>query len=128
MSIVISLDADDFERLWVTSSGAPASIDEITDRFLDPATGTFPDVSKWAYAYWFDSYANLLLARGFLAAYGELFQVCSDEYIEDAPPGSHVHDPGWVIFTDYASPCWAKRYAPVSLVSSDESTPEEQKP
>lgn len=126
MSIVISLDADDFERLWVTSSHATKSMNKITDRFHDPDSDTFPDVTRWQYAYWFDSYASLILARSFLYAYGELFQVTSDEYGEDAPPGGHVHSPGWVIFTDFASPCWAKRYDPAFPVAAPDSTEGEQ--
>ena len=124
MSIVISLDADDFERLFVSSSRRPARLDEYPERFRDPATDTYPDLSRWAYVYWFDQYAHLILARSYLNTIGQDYQVVSDEYMEDAETHHglvhHVHDPGWVIFTDWASPCWTRHYEPVPAATTEE--------
>jgi hypothetical protein len=130
MSIVISLTAQDFEFLWCEASEHTTDLAGFHDRFHDPATGQFPaDLARWGYAYWFEDYPHVILARSFLLAYGEPFLVTSDEYSTELTDAHgyahHNHSPGWVIFTDYASPYFASR-RPVSLVAADDSTTREQ--
>jgi hypothetical protein len=86
MKIEIDLTAADFERLWVNSMRWQGiNWEEQAARF-DP----LPEFS-WTYAYWFDEYAALKMAEGFLSA--DQCSIHSDEA------------GGWVILTNYASPC-----------------------
>jgi hypothetical protein len=120
MSVVIHMDAGDFERLFSNAyRQGPQDPAPAPDRFAyaDPDTGSFPDVSQWDYAYWFGSYAEVILARAWLQANGELLQVTTDEYDSGAAVKAHgvthhYHEPGWVIFTNYASPCMRRPTAP----------------
>jgi hypothetical protein len=47
---------------------------------------------QWRWAYWFDSYARLLLGREFLAEQGYEFEVVWDEATEQ-----------WLLLTNYES-------------------------
>ena len=100
ITVKLVLDADDFDRLCENSGKASGiAAGKNRWRFKDAGDGA-PPVLPWRYVYWLGrNYANVLLARSFLQAWGEDFQVASDE----AGP-----DYGWVIFTDWASPSWAE--------------------
>jgi len=74
MKIQIDMKAADFEQLWL----AP--------------------LLTWKYAYWFDSYAALKMAQGFISAVGSNHAIHSDEATGD-----------WVMLTNYASPCHLRK-------------------
>ena len=108
-AVTIRIDADDFEHLWTTGMTTGGGFKCHPDRFLDLASGEFI-TAPLKYAYWFSNYSSVILARSYLAAIGEEFQVASDEYVEEAEEHHgtihHVHGADWVIFTDYTSPAW----------------------
>jgi len=86
MKIEINMTDVDFERLWVNSMAWDGQGWEAqADRF-DPK----PNFT-WRYAYWFDDYASLKMAEGFI--WPRLSATHSDEA------------GGWVLLTNYASPC-----------------------
>ena len=86
-AITIAMNANDFEHLWDNSMNW-ASIDwEVQDGRFYP----LPDYRKFARVYWFASYANLLLARAYVAAEGFETSIHSDE----------ADDGGWVLLTDF---------------------------
>lgn len=114
ITVRLRIDAHDFENLTANSGKAGYQVDWAPDRFRDPDGRLTPvaTLRRWDYAYWFDGYASLILARSFLEAWGEGFLVASDE----AAP-----DYGWVIFTDYASPVWVR-----AVPGTQDSTEEER--
>jgi hypothetical protein len=90
MKIQIDLTAADFERLWDNSmKWRDYNWQDQAERF-EPK----PDY-KWLYAYWFDNYAALKMAEGFLTA--DECKIHSDEA------------GGWVLLTNYASPCHLRK-------------------
>ena len=59
---------------------------------------------RWKYVYWLGGdYAAVIIARAFLAAWGEGCEVAWDTAVH--PNGEPL---GWVIFTDYESPVWQR--------------------
>jgi len=90
MKIEIDITAADFERLWVNSmKWRGIDWEDQAARFVPR-----PDFT-WTYAYWFDEYAALKLAEGFLTS--DECRIHSDEA------------GGWVILTNYASPCHLRK-------------------
>ena len=72
----------DFDNLWDNSMEWGGEWEIQSDRFN-------PNISYgWKRAYWFDTYANLLLARTYLSDNNYEFQYTSDE------------TGGWVLLTD----------------------------
>jgi hypothetical protein len=72
----------DFDNLWDNSMEWGGEWEAQGDRF-NPHTSY-----GWKRAYWFDTYANLLLARTYLSDNNYEFQYTSDE------------TGGWVLLTD----------------------------
>ena len=98
MKIQIELKAVDFEHLWINSmEWSNNDWQKQSDRFEPKPLFT------WAYAYWFDNYAALKLAEGFIAGLGKNYAIHSDENTGD-----------WVMLTSYASPC----HLPKTLVNA----------
>jgi hypothetical protein len=90
MKIQIDLTAADFERLWDNSmKWHDYNWQDQAERF-EPR----PDFN-WQYAYWFDNYAALKMAEGFLTT--DECKIHSDEA------------GGWVLLTNYASPCYLRK-------------------
>jgi len=93
MKIEINLTAADFERLWITAmQWMNNDWEKQSDRF-EPMP-----LFSWQYAYWFDSYAALKLAEGFISTLGKNHAIHSDEGTGD-----------WVMLTNYASPCYISK-------------------
>jgi len=91
--IQVAMDDADFAYLFDNAAEWGPKWEDltITGRFRSPARDTID--TGWKWAYWFGgNHAAVLLARGFLDAWGHAYQVITDE-------GS---DGGWVILTDYA--------------------------
>ena len=81
--MTLKLSEQDFENLWDSSMEWGGEWEIQWERFT-------PTVSYgWKRAYWFDSYASLILARTFLKENENDFQFASDEA------------GGWVLLTDY---------------------------
>ena len=79
----MKITSDDFTSLFDTSMEWGREWEIQSDRFS-------PDVSyDWKRAYWYESYANLMIARTYLSQEGYECQMSSDE------------TGGWVILTDY---------------------------
>jgi len=87
MKVTIEINADEFDFLFDTSMNWKSVDWETQDGRFTP----LPDYRKFERAYWFDSYANLILARAYLAADGYEFSVHSDESEQG----------GWVLLTDF---------------------------
>jgi len=80
-TITVEMNDQDFDYLPSTSMNW-ASIDwEVQDGRFDP----LPDYRKFARAYWFESYANLLLARAYVTALGFESSTHLDEFSENTP-------------------------------------------
>jgi len=93
MKIQIDLKAADFEQLWINSmEWMNQDWEKQADRF-DPKP-----FYSWKYAYWFDNYAALKMAQGFINAVGSNYAIHSDEATGD-----------WVMLTNYASPCHLRK-------------------
>jgi hypothetical protein len=93
MKIQIDMKAADFEQLWLNSmEWNGQDWDKQVDRF-EPAP-----LLTWKYAYWFDSYAALKMAQGFISAVGSNHAIHTDEATGD-----------WVMLTNYASPCHLRK-------------------
>jgi hypothetical protein len=86
--VEIELSPEGFEHMWDNSmlwdEGDWASQD---GRFIP-----MPDY-KWDYAYFCEEYVNAVICMGYLKAIGEPASLHSDEA------------GGWLIVTNYASPC-----------------------
>ena len=79
----MKLSSNDFTNLFDTSMEWGGEWESKGDRFI-------PHISYgWKRAYWYDSYANLVLSRAYLKQEGYEYQMSSDEA------------GGWVILTDY---------------------------
>lgn len=113
MSVEIEMDAYDFERLWSNStewSGLSWEDQVIQDRFEHTSSEVeydHPPMMDWKYAYWLDSnYASVILARNFLRTqeFG-----CEVLYDTAAHPSGELL--GYVLLTNYASPCYRKEAA-----------------
>jgi hypothetical protein len=128
-AVSIRVSGHDFERLCDNMGEVPKALHldpdsphYWPDRFTGDDAGTAVDPGRWKYVYWVgDNYASVIVARSFLAAIGEPFQVASDEAVEEATEAHgvthHTHGPGWVIFTDYASPVMRRDAKPVGEAS-----------
>ena len=93
MKIQIDLKAADFEQLWINSmEWMNLDWQKQSDRF-DPSP-----LFSWQYAYWFDNYAALKMAEGFLSSLGKNYATHSDENSGD-----------WLILTNYDSPCHLRK-------------------
>jgi hypothetical protein len=60
------MQADDFEKLFVTSMNWSGVDWESQDGRFEP----LPDYRRFARAYWFENYVDLIIARSFLIAAG----------------------------------------------------------
>jgi hypothetical protein len=95
----------DFDMLFSTSTdlrSGPSNIPgrgRLNDtRWPETDTeGKLFDAERFRYLYAMPDAASTVLALAFLRGEGAAFQTIDDEL--GAPPG-------YVIFTDYASPCW----------------------
>ena len=93
VKIQIDLKAADFEQLWINSmEWLNQDWQKQADRF-DPSP-----LFSWKYAYWFDNYAALKMAEGFISSLGKNYAIHSDEGTGD-----------WVMLTNYASPCHLRK-------------------
>ena len=93
MKIQIDLKAADFEQLWINSmEWQNNDWQKQADRFEPNPLFT------WQYAYWFDNYAALKMAEGFISGLGKNYALHSDEGTGD-----------WVMLTNYASPCHLRK-------------------
>ena len=94
MKIQIDLKAADFEQLWINSMewNSNKDWDKQALRF-DPIP-----LFSWHYAYWFDNYAALKMAEGFLSSLGKNYAIHSAEGTGD-----------WLMLTNYASPCHLRK-------------------
>ena len=90
MKVEINIDPMDFEMLWDNSMKWRENDWEKQIGRFDPKPSFL-----WKYAYWFDTYSALLLAQAFLK--GKASGTYSDEV------------GGWVILTNYASPCHMRK-------------------
>jgi len=86
--IEIKLDAQQFEYLWDNSMAWAGTDWAAQDGRFEPMPNY---MSKWAYFY--DTYLNALISMSYLDAVGQSATLHSDE------------TGGWVIVTNYASPC-----------------------
>ena len=86
-AITIEMNANDFQYLYENSMNWKSVDWQVQDGRFDP----LPDYRKFERAYWFSSYASLLLARAFVSAEGFEFSVHWDE----------ADDAGWVLLTDF---------------------------
>ena len=93
MKIQIDMKAADFEQLWSSSMLWKNQDWQVqADRFHPNPLFT------WTYAYWFDHYAALKMAEGFISSLGKKFAIHSDEGTSD-----------WLMLTNYASPCHLRK-------------------
>ena len=101
-AVTIRMSPEDFERLCENSGDLRNAFPALFDRLRDggkPANMR----RQWRQIYWIGAeYPSLLLARSFLEAIGEDYQVVVDEGADE-----HGLPYGWVILTDYLSPVWA---------------------
>lgn len=105
-AVTVRITPEDF-RYLCEDAGELANIrPDKRVRFQDHATGQYGLMHReWRHVYWLGrDYVTALLARSFLEAAGEDYQVVSDE-AGPFPDESY----GWVILTDYASPVWARQ-------------------
>ena len=96
MSVVISVDAEDFKRL--VKLGAVKPVMTISPgRFEGSADGEANTDWDWSAIYWLGrDYTAVILARAFLAAYGYRYEVLWDTSRPMDRPQR-----GWCIITDY---------------------------
>ncbi len=99
MSVVISMDAEDFRRL-LKESRPRAAMKIGPGRFKTARDGEVlvgqPDWD-WTAIYWLGhDYAAAILARAFLSAYG-----CKYEVLWDTSAPMDQPQRGWCILTDY---------------------------
>lgn len=93
---VIRMDGDDFDRLVHTSmSWAGSDWQAQEGRFVTLASNNGVIGWNFAHAYWFSTWAEVLLARAFLLANDSAYQVLSDKAAEGP-------EPGYLVVTDYA--------------------------
>ena len=93
MKVQIDIKAADFEQLLINSmQWMNQDWESQEDRF-----DTKP-LFSWQYAYWFDDYASLKIAEGFIAGLGKNYAIHSDESTGD-----------WLMLTNYASPCHLRK-------------------
>ena len=96
MSVVISMDGEDFELLC-ENSGECAPLAAQPGRFEGMRASEPPSFSDWPRIYWLGrSYMAVILARAFLAAYGYRYEVLWD----NAGPEDGLSF-GWCILSDY---------------------------
>lgn len=97
MNITVSMDEHDFEQLADNSmKWSGGGWEEQLDRFL-PYGNAKEVCLSYSFAYWYPNATSMLLARSFLDAAGEHYQVLFDEADGTTP---------YVITTDYASRAW----------------------
>lgn len=104
-TIEIHMDDSDFEHLtqvsmeWATHNWSTQS-----DRFENCTPGeAFTEEPRWDWrmAYWLgEDYTTLLLAKSYLAAIGEPFEVLWD--LDENP------DMSYVLVTNFVSPAWCR--------------------
>lgn len=116
-AITIQMDENDFDALSSTSMRwAGHGWEDQINRFegtAEDAPGVRP-VFSWAIAYWVgDSWANVILARSFLAAMGEESAVVWDD---TEPP---EYPPGYVILTDFETRSWRESKHKVLLIETN---------
>lgn len=93
MKIQIDLKAVDFEHLWIQS------MEWQNNNWQSQASRFEPTpLFSWQFAYWFDDYAALKMAEGFINGLGKNYAIHSDENTGD-----------WVMLTNYASPCHLRK-------------------
>jgi hypothetical protein len=86
MRITVEMDAADFMTLCVNSmQWAGQGWHDQPDRFRPYRPGEHVDWRSFQYAYWFDSPSDMILAREYLRAAGEPFQVLWDEAGDGVP-------------------------------------------
>lgn len=93
MKLTIEMDHTHFAALTVDSmQWAGHGWHDQPDRFIPYNGGTVVHWRAFKMAHWFDSPASVILAREYLRAVGEPFQILYDEADGDAP---------YVIITNY---------------------------
>ena len=96
MSVVIQMDAADFEHL-LRESADRAAMTIGPGRFEAGTDGEVNADWDWSVIYWLGrDYAPVILARAFLAAYGYKYEVLWDTAAPMDQPQR-----GWCILTDY---------------------------
>jgi hypothetical protein len=94
--VAITLDQNDFQRLWHTHmrwAGQGWNSEDHADRF--ETVDDRPIDYLWSNAYWMgDTWASVVLARGYLNALGQAHQVISDI-------GDDLAYAGYVLLTNY---------------------------
>ena len=102
-AVIVRISPEDFERLSENSGNLHQAFPALYERLRD---GGKPAVMRrpWRQIYWTgQEYVNLLLARSFLEAIGEDYQVVVDEGADETGRAN-----GWAILTNYLSPVWAR--------------------
>lgn len=98
VTVTVTMDAFDFERLSSLSMEFNADADSEwaeqvrQGRFRPYRNG--PVRTGFAWGYWFEQWADVMLARSYLEAVGEDYQIVDDEWTPDGL------DP-YVILTDF---------------------------
>ena len=90
-TLKIKINSNSFEHLWDNSMAWAGTDWQAQAERFEPKPKY-----NWKYAYWFESYPALLIARAFLESQGKRHAIHSDEA------------GGWVLLTNFASPCWSK--------------------
>ena len=101
-AIVLRVSDSDFDML-PAGSMAWAGVDwrAHQGRFLPFPPNDDPISWHFAHAYWFERWADVLMARGFLEAANRDYQILADEGLEGV-------EPAFVILTNYTSPARAE--------------------
>ena len=86
--ITLEMNQDDFDRLSNTTMNWSSVDWAAQDGRFEP----IPDYREFTRIYWFDNYANLLIARAFLSKMGFASDTHSDQS-EDSEP--------WILLTDF---------------------------
>jgi hypothetical protein len=102
-AVTVRISPEDFDRLCENSGDLRQAFPALFDRLRDGARVANMR-RQWRQIYWTgDEYVNLLLARSFLEALGEDYQVAVDEGADEQGRAN-----GWVILTDWLSPVWVR--------------------
>lgn len=112
MTVAITMDADDFDRLCTTSmQWAGHKWESYGNRFENTTAGGEPQTSQdWSgwqlkMAYWVgDSWISVMLVRAYLSGLGSS---CGMEILWD--PGSDDTPGEFVVLTDYETESWKNR-------------------
>jgi len=102
MKIQIDIKAVDFEELWINSMEWKNN-----DWQKQPGRFSPSPIFSWAYVYWFDNYAALKMAEGFISSLSKNYATHLDQNTGD-----------WVILTNYASPCHLRKSVRKAVVSA----------